>query len=544
MRDEPEKSTSVKADQILPKDAVQKQLAGILASPEFQGKPTLSRFLRFIVEQTLSGCSHQIKGFTIATEVLKKKENFDAVKDPTVRILAGKLRASLERYYLIHGAQDPVHIAVPKGTYVPVFRDLSLEKSRQQAAFPFRRETGLISMPSGPGIAVLPMVNLSNDPEQEHFADGLTEELTAEIVRYQDLRVVAHHSAMKMKGLKISAGEVGKELNVRFFLEGSVRRGGDCIKIAVRLIDTVTQMQIWGEQYRRDLTVENLIGIQEDIAARVAGRIGGYLGVIPRKLAKESRGKVPQAFETYDAFLYMHRYTLSVSEETFCVALDALEQAHRRDPESGVVWAMLANLHADNNALWSKGPCLPMDEVLRYARKGVHLEPQNQYTHTILAYVLLLVGERDDFFREAEATLRLNPNSPTHVAVIGWAMALYGQWEEGLHLLKEAIELNPFYPGWFHMAPCLFHICEGRYKEAYREALMFQSPQLLWDPLLRAVALGQWERVPEARAAAEELLRIKPDFQSDARRLIAFYAKSDALMKVILDGLGKAGLKI
>jgi len=399
--------------------------------------------------------------------------------------------------------------------------------------------------PTGlPVIAVMPFVSLSGDPEREHFADGLTEELTTEIARYQDLRVVARHSTMKFKGVRLSAGELGRERNVRFLLAGSVRRDGDRVKIAVQLVDTSTQMQIWGEQYRRDLSVGHLIEAQEEIAAKVAASIGGYSGVIPRRLSKESRGRPPEVLEEYDAFLRLHRYSLSPSQETFSEALDALEHAHRRDPDSGVVWAMLANLYADNNTLWFRDIDAPMEKALAYARKAVSMEPQNQYVHTILALLSFLIDERAVFFREAELVIELNPNSPTHTAFMGWAMALYGEWDRGMPILKNGMALNPHYPGYFHLAHYAYFLNKEQVKQAWREAQRILSPGLFWDPLLRAAALGHLGRSAQARAAAAELLRMKPDFQHHAQKLVAFYFKPKALVDKVLEGLRKAGLVI
>ncbi len=131
-------------------EAIRNELALILSSPELKTKPTIARFLQFIVEQTLAGHAHQIKGFTIATQVLKKNENFDAVKDPTVRILGGRLRASLERYYSTFGREDPIRIDVPKGTYVPVFSHHPGPDQREGLSPQLGKESAGISMHHGP----------------------------------------------------------------------------------------------------------------------------------------------------------------------------------------------------------------------------------------------------------------------------------------------------------------------------------------------------------------------------------------------------------
>lgn len=541
----PEASASTTLDRSGPtEDAIRSELARVLSSSEFKGKLTLASFLRYIVEQSLAGLSHQIKGYTVATQALGRREDFDAVRDPTVRILAGKLRASLERYYLIYGPQDPVRIEVPKGTYVPVFHDWSAKSTRGEGASRAASKRGAGPQPAGPSIAVMPLSSLSDGLEADHFCDGLTEEMIVELARYQELRVIGLHSVMKFKGTTTSASQVGRELSVRFLLEGTVRREGSSIKVAVRLVDTSTQAQIWGEQYRRDFTVGNLIQLQEEIAARVAASIGGLYGVIPRKLYSELRARPPRTLETYEALLRFHRYSLTLNEATFRETLAILESHHPRGLELGMMWSILAVLYADGNTLWLKEPEATMEKALAYARKGASLEPQNQYARTILAYMLFLVSEREGFFREAEKAIALNPNSPMHIGFLGWTMALYGEWDRGLLLLERGIELNPYYPGWLHAGPCLVHYEAGRYEHAYQEAEQIRMPHLLWDPLLRAATLGQLDRLAEARAAAHELLRLRPDFPASARRLLGYFVKTDRQIDNVFSGLKKAGLAV
>jgi adenylate cyclase len=527
----------------LTEEAIRNELAVVLSSPEFKTKPTLARFLQFIVDESPAGHAHQLKGFTIAIQVLKKKRDFDAAKDPSVRILAGRLRTSLERYYSTSGRKDPIQIEVPKGAYVPVFRRRSVKETTEQPSM--SRSNGQeVSDPPGPGIAVMPMRNHSVEVEAEHFAEGLMEELVVELVRYQDFRVVPCHAMARMRGMRIGARELGQELNVRFLLEGSVRKEGGSIKITVGLIDTATEIQIWGERYRRDYDDGSLIQLQEEVAASVVAKLGDYFGVIPQQMTRESRTITPEALGGYQAFLRMREYSFALTEEAFSRALEGLEHVSKHSPDSGMVWAMLANLYADNNTLWSGDLDVSMERALACARKGANLEPQNQYARTIFAYLHLLVNERDGFFREAEAALELNPNSLMLTAFLGWMFAIAGEWDRGLQLLERRMTPSPYFPGWFHMAPCLRLYGDGRYEPAYRRALRIQTPRFLWDPLLRAAALGQLGRSTEARRALDELLQLRTDFPSSAPRHIGYFAKTDGLVHAILEGLSNAGLKI
>lgn len=146
--------------------------------------------------------------------------------------------------------------------------------------------------------------------------------------------------------------------------------------------------------------------------------------------------------------------------------------------------------------------------------------------------------------REAEKALDLNPNAPATVGFLGWLMALYGEWERGLALLHKGMELNPLYPGWYHLAPCCQWYRHGCYEEAYHQARQFQMPQFFWDPLLRAAALGQMDRKQEAVGAVAELLQLMPDFPTNGPSLINHFVKLEHLGQSMLEGLRKAGLRL
>jgi adenylate cyclase len=536
-------STAPIQDVGIPEEAVKDQLAKLLTSPEFARRPVLRVFLSFVVEKVLAGRAHEIKEYTVAIEVFGRKENFDASKDSIVRIQAGRLRRALERYYASCGGHDLVKIEIPRGSYVPTFQKLSAGEVGKGKTWPEwggARPTESL----GPTVAVLPLVNMTNDAEQEYFADGLTEELTHELARFQGLSVVASYSTMQLKNERAGTREMAQRLGVRFLLEGGVRRDVDLIKISVRLIDTATELQVWSEQYRRELKTESIIALQEEIAGKVAGKIGDLFGVISLRMSIESQKRPPDSLSTYDAFLRYFHYHFSLSSESFVAAFKALEDAVAEEPENGLAWSLLAHLHANNYALEYSRTDSSLDRATTMARKGVALDPGNQLAHLILAFVFFLRNERDSFFREAEIAFALNPNNPASISWVGWARALYGDWEPGLALLAKGMELNPHCPGWYYAAPYFDYFSKRSYPEALRAARQFNTPQLFWDPLLLAAALGQMGRELEAQAEVERLLALKPDFPSRASFLISLYAKSPSLIEAILDGLRKAGLKI
>jgi adenylate cyclase len=520
-------------------EAIRLQLELILQSVEFRGSNKQRKFLSFAVEETLAGRASQLKGYTIAVEVYGRKEGFDPQTDPIVRLEAGRLRRALEHYYLTAGKNDPLRIEIPKGGYVPAFQTVEIPSSGDER-FTFEGED--LALPTGPSIAVLPLINMTGDKDQDYFTDGLTEELTTELCRYQDFQVIASQSTTQFKGQEFDPREIRKALGVQFLLVGSVRWNSKSVKVAIGLLDTSTGAQIWGYSYKGDLTAADLIAMQEDIARRVIGTIADQYGLISRRLSRESRKKPPADLQAYDAVLRFYHYETVLTPEAFKEALEGLEWAVEIDPGYGLAWAMLGHLYADNYAL---GFCLidtPLEKAMACTQKAVALAPENQFARDALTLVHFHRGDKELFLKNAEQTIAFNSNSPYVVGVAGWHMALYGEWDRGLALMEKGMKLNPYYPSWFHLAPYMHLYSRGEYENAFNEALKFNYPELFWDPLMRAAALGQMGRENEARAALGELLKVEPDFATRGRLLINRYVKVDDLVDSVVEGLQKAGL--
>ncbi len=541
----------------IPDEAIIKELECILESPDFKDKAMLRGFLTFVVEETLAGRSHEIKGYTVATQVFGRRSDFDPTIDPIVRIQAGRLRRTLAHYYTGYGKWDPLRIEIGKGSYIPNFSRTIPEKLRILRS---QKPDGMIlpeekppqssaentpcHVENGASIAVMPLVNLTGDPDQGCMADGLTEELMIELAHCPALRVNASHSTTQWKGKPIGARAIGRKLGVRFFLEGSLRKEERNIKFNLRLIDTSTGMQIWGEQYKRSLESNRAIGLQEEIAQGVAGRIGGVFGIIPRKLFSESRMQGIGNINIYEAFFRFSQYQIELSPRGHANALEALEHVMSMNPESGLTLSMLSCLFANQYAFFNPEEKDLLDRALEFARQGLLLEPENQLARILLAYVLFVSGQKETFFREAEELLSLHPNSPDCIAPLGWAISLYGEWERGLYLLEKGLELNPFYPGWFRLAPYLNYCRHGRFGEALKEAENFNTPKLFWDPLLRAVALAYLGRDREAASAVKKIIELNPDFCSCGPESIRIFIKESEVREILFVGLRKAGLRI
>ena len=233
----------------------------------------------------------------------------------------------------------------------------------------------------------MPLTNLTDDNEQDYFADGLAEEITTEIARYQDIRVIANQSTLRFKGQNIDPQIIGRDLGVRYLLTGSVRNDLKNIKIIISLIDTSTSRQIWGKNYTFEKKAVNLIVPQEKIAYSVSGIIADQYGIITRRLSKESHKKVPTNIEAYSAILHFYHYETVLTPESFDIALETLEKAIEVDPGYGHAYAMIGHLHADNYALGFRKIDAPLEKALMHAQKGVALEPQNQFVQVYYNFI-------------------------------------------------------------------------------------------------------------------------------------------------------------
>ena len=520
-------------------ETIRVHLERILKSAQFRASDKQKKFLGFVVNATLKGRASEIKGYTIGIAVYGRTEKFDPQVDPIVRVEAGRLRRALEHFYLTAGKDDPVRIKIPVGTYIPTFSAVPIPLSGAKTDASGQDNGELNTEPS---IAVMPLIDLTGDKDQEYFTDGLTEELTTELARYQDFQVIASQSTMRFKGQEVDVKEVGKDLGVRFLLTGTIRKDSKYIKVTIQLLDTSTTEQLWGESYKQDQGAADLIAVQEEIANRAIGVIADQYGLIKRRLSRESRKKAPSDLKAYDAVLRFHHYETELTPEAFEQALEALEEAIELDPDYGLAWAMLGHLHADNHALGFCEIEAPLEKALTFAQKGVALAPQNQFARDALTLVYFHRDDKELFLQQVEETIALNPNSPYVVGVAGWHMMLYGVWDRGLTLLKKGMKLNPYHPTWFHLALYIYYYHRGMYESAFSEALKFNFPELFWDPLMRAAAFGQMGKKEEATVAVDDLLKLEPNFINRGRSMINRYVKVDDLIDGIIDGLRKAGL--
>ncbi|MEJ2189349.1 MAG: hypothetical protein P8Y93_07985 [Acidobacteriota bacterium] len=517
------------------------QLERILGHPEFHATEKMKAFLRFVVEETLEGRKHRIKGYTIATKVFGRGDDFDAGQDPIVSIQAGRLRRALERYYLVAGGRDPVHVDIPKGRYIPRFKAqlTAAPADDLRSTIPHDQPRLL----TGPTLAVVPLEDLSPDPEQQFLTLGLTNELVTELNRFQDIVVMPCDSPADTLQTQSPTAEQPRVPAARFILRGTVRTDPATFRVSMQLTDAADGHQLWAEAYTHPLEAGRFIATQEDIARSVVAAIASEYGIIARRLAAESRRKPPAELDTYEAMLRYYTHQITPSPESAQACLAALRRSAEREPDYGPVWSALATLHCQMYSFDAPGSENALETAQEYARKGVFLEPGSQLGRLILAYAGHLADDPDVFAQESETALALNPNSPYTVGAIGYFHVMRGSFVRGLPLLERAMAVNPCHPNWFHAGRVIHLISRRSYEEALAELEKHDPFFAFWLPVVRASILGNLGRLDEARTHLHQVREQKPDFASRARELFRRSLKVDSIIDDLIDGLRAAGLQ-
>jgi adenylate cyclase len=409
-------------------------------------------------------------------------------------------------------------------------------------------EDPILAMPTGPTIAVLPFENMSGDPEQEYFSDGITEDIITELARFRNLHVVARNSSFRYKGKSVDVRKVGQELGANYIVEGSVRKAGERVRITAQLVDAGDGSHLWAETYDRDLLVGNIFDIQDDITRRVVGKIAGSHGVLTRTIV-EKRKRGTFSLDAYECVLNGYAYERILSREMHRKVRSCLEQTLEIEPDYADAWSMLAQMYLDE-FFYGYNPHSdgsdPLERMESAALRSIELDPTNQQGHMELAIVYFLQEQLDKFLIQAEKAISLNPNNEHLLAAMGVYITYTGNFDRGVALTKKAILLNPDHPGWFHVPLYLDHYRKGEYEAALARIELMKMPKFHLTHILLAAVYGKMGRMVEAQNAVEDLIELRPDFAETGklREEMEKRLKSIDLLNDVLDGLRKAGLNI
>jgi adenylate cyclase len=388
-----------------------------------------------------------------------------------------------------------------------------------------------------PAIAVLPFDNLSGDPEQEYFADGIAEDLITRLSAWHSFPVIARNSSFTYKGRAVDVKQVSRELGVRYVVEGSVRRSGDQVRIAAQLIDATSGHHLWAERY--DRTLRDIFALQDEIVDGVIGALEQTLGRAERERAIR---KVPQNLDAWDCVQRGWWHLFRGTRDDVVEGQSLFRKAGELDAHFSPAFSSLALSHLFQLGYqWSETPAQSLADSLRAAEKAVALGEDEPHAHVALALVRLNSGQYELAAAEAERVVELNPSAAEGYWCWGGALAYLGRPDEGVGLIEKAIRLSPRDPV---MHEFLFDLGVAHFlAERYEEAIVWEKKSLQSRPdqpgayRVLAASYGHLGRTEEARAALDAMFELAPDFSLETLRIHV----PPAVVERYLGGWRKAG---
>jgi TolB-like protein len=387
-------------------------------------------------------------------------------------------------------------------------------------------------LPNRASIAVLPFTNMSSDPEQEYFADGLAEDLITDLSKVAGLLVIARNSSFTYKGSAVDIRSVARELGVRYVIEGSVRRAAARIRINAQLIDAADNSHLWADRFDRDLA--DIFALQDEVVGRIIDALADALPSASRITSRRATSLV-----AYDLFV-RGRVLVTQSVEGNRTARPHLERSIEIDPGFAEAHAWLAMSHHFAWAYWGEATERHPVLALAAAQRAVSLDPEDAVAHAILADVLIFAGRAEEGEAELATALRINPNHADAWTFLGQLRAFEGKAVEGIDHVRKALRLNPYPPGWYYWLLGLAQYAAGRYENAV-DTLRHESTRGMGSQRILAASLAQLGRVEEAKAEVVQFLASHPHFSmqhwADTQPF-----RHEADRQHFIDGYVKAGL--
>ncbi len=495
----------------------------ILASRFFSAAEGRCRFLRFVVEQALQDRQGELKEYVIGLEVFGRGESFDPKIDSIVRVEARKLRARLEQYYQEEGRTDAVRISLPKGSYIPVFQEISHASTKAGrrriwiwcvataavllivAGLVFRGpEKSPAPSHAAESIAVLPFANLSPESENEYFSDGLTVELIATLMKRGQPRVVGSTSVFQFKGKPKDIRRTAAELGADAILEGSIRKSGDQLRITAELLEA-SGRTLWSRTYDREW--KDVLDVQEAIADDVVAA----LGVAPRNTTQSARNTCAENLAAYELYLRGTRAEVARGTEDMARSLEYFSQAAALEPRCAPVYARLGILYVRQGLYGIKPPWEAMPKAKEAARKAIETDETLALGHVALGAALALYDwDWKSAEREFRRALELNPESTdAHQWFANYVLAPQRRFDEAVSQIHEAKWLDPSSPFPAGAESQVLYFA-GQYDAAIAQArqLIQHQPDFGFAYLFLAWSFEQKRLFPEANNALADAMRL------------------------------------
>jgi adenylate cyclase len=406
------------------------------------------------------------------------------------------------------------------------------------------------SLTEHPAIAVLPFADMSATHDQQYLADGITEELTTGLAKFPELIVMSRNSTLTYKDKPTDNRQVGKDLNVRYLIEGSVQRADQSVRVTAQLIDASTGSQLWADRYDREIS--SIFAIRDDITRSIVGTLGGLGGKLAQAEVARMSGKDPNSFTAYDYLMRgwyeWHKFT----RESNAAARALFEQSRKIDPNYARAYAGLAWAYADDyDYEWTEDFKKTLKLTLEMAQTAVRLDPNDYQAQWALGWACLYNRQYEQAMAHYLRARELNPNDAELLAEMANFLIWIGQPKQAIDQVKEAIRLNPFHENWYE------EYLGWAYEEAgmpqksieiFEQAIDLQNPDddgLWYFPFIAAAyadpAVG---RMDDARKIVKTLLSRNPEFSISKALSHAYPYKTKELVDRFVNAARRAGVPV
>jgi len=444
----------------------------------------------------------------------------------------------IPRRYWRGGVLSLAGLAIIVGT-IALVQHLSLKPPHTHASIP-PQEKPALPLPSIPSIAVLPFTNLSGDQQQDYFSDGISDQLINELSRLPGLFVIARNSSFTYKGKPTKESEIGKELGVKYVLEGSVHKEADRVRIGVELVDAGTGTEEWTARYDRPF--DDIFAVQDEIVGKVVTTLGLLLKLDEMKTPHGASFRPTDNLEAYDDMLRATAYSWRQTKDDSARAREWIEKAIALDPKYAEPYALLGWIHmlAVWNQ-WSENPLADLKRASELARKALTLNDSSSSALALLSEIDWMQMRFDQAVTDGERAVAINPNYAQGYFALSDVLNVFGKPEDAVRAAQKAMRLDPTGKDFYSYDVGVAYVEMGRYKDAIPVLKQHLTvyPNTLMAHVGLIVAYTELGRDDDARAEAAEIMRMSPQFTVAP----LLRAKDEAWDRRIGDDLRKAGLK-
>jgi TolB-like protein len=404
-------------------------------------------------------------------------------------------------------------------------------------------QTGQDAASAIPTIAVLPFDNLGGDPEEEYFADGMTEELIAQLAQFRDLSVIARNSMFTYKGRAVDVRTVGEEMGADYVLEGSVRRSADRIRLTAQLLSASDGKHLWAQSYDRNLTAAEVFALQDDLAEQVAAAVAGNFGIIALSRFQDTGRKPPDQLQSYECVLRSYAFIRLQTAELHLAARNCLERTLSSDSQYASGWAWLTNMYLEEYGTGFNAEPEPLRRARQSLQHAIRSGPDDPTV--VLMDARLLYFEKDPrFFERARQAAAANPRDSYALGEMGFSLAVAGSWEEGIVLSEQAIALSRVHPGWYHWPASWKAYLDGNYRDGLSRAQSGPMPGFYWYHVLLTIRHARLGHTKDALEQATMVRETNPSFEANAYEEFRRWFWQEEAVEEFVAGLREAGMNI